>query len=180
MRRISKSEFRLLAIFGAAIFLTVNLVALRAAMSAVKGNTAEIASLRTKAAEYEDLLKESEYWQARGLWRESNPLPVFDESVSDSEFVEQIQSSLTAQGLKIDEQQLSPAERKAGFVAIGVTLKVSGSLESLIKWVSDVQKAGKFIEIQSFALKATDQSSTMVANLKLAKYFTPFKPASAP
>ncbi|HEY5792117.1 MAG TPA: GspMb/PilO family protein [Chthoniobacterales bacterium] len=173
MRKISKNEIRLLLILGGAVALMANVLLLRHGIGIVMRDRDEIAALRTQYASYLHVLDQASDWKARGEWRKQHPLPIYDASKSDSDFVERVQRSLTASGLHIQEQQLKESVKKDAFVAISLNLKITGELENLVRWMTSLQKAGSYSEIRNFTLKAADDPSTMVATMDLFQFFAP-------
>ena len=180
MKKISPSEVRLLLIFLGAVLVMGNVLLLRYGLNVSAENRKELETLREQLASYVKLKERSGYWAVRNAWRKENPLPTLDVSKSDSAFVEQVQQSLTSAGLRIEEQQLKDPVRKDGFVAIVLVLKVTGGLENHVRWMAEVQKPGRHLQIANFTLKAANEGSTMVATMELSQYFAPPGLAAAP
>lgn len=173
MRKINKTEVRLLIIFGGSLFLMANLFLIRQGLHLASSDREELALLRTKLERYQAMQAQTGYWATRSEWRKTHPLPIYDPARSDSAFVEQVQQSLTGAGLRIEEQQLKPPTREGTLVVIALGLKITGELENLIRWMAESQKAGQYTGISELTLKTTKDASAMVATLELSRLFVP-------
>ncbi len=174
MKRINKNEIRLLAIFGGVLLFAGTLLLVRGGLRSAAKDREQVALLKTQYKNYLRLQQKNSYWAAHKEWQRKNPLPVYDSSRSDSDFVERIQRSLTASGLRIEEQQLKGSDRRDVFIATVLTVKITGELENLIRWMAGIQKAGAYLSISKLTLKA--DPSTMVATVELSQFFSTSTP----
>jgi hypothetical protein len=54
---------------------------------------------------------------------------------------------------------------------VNVSVKVKGSMEALVKWLTALEKPEQFYAISSFSLKADQDQKSMVCTLQIARYF---------
>lgn len=168
MRKLNKSEIRLLIVFSAVVLLAGSVLLIKSGIESAKKNREELSLLRNRYQNYLQLQQQASYWEARKEWLNSHPLPVYDTSRSESDFVERIQKSLTATGLKIEEQQLKGSLRKGSFVTTVLVVKITGNLELFIRWMVETQKPANYLSISTLSLKA--DSSAMVATVELSQF----------
>jgi len=169
MRRLNKNETRLLIILSGAFLLLGSLLLLRIGLKSAAEERERIALLKTQYEGYLRLRQQAAYWEARRKWMDKNPLPQYDAARSDSDFVERIQKGLIAAGLRIEEQQLKETRQKDAFFIAVLSLKITGNLETFIRWLVATQRAGNYLAISKLNLKA--DSSAMVATVELSQFF---------
>ncbi len=173
VRSLNKNEIRLLIVFCGAVLIAGSVLLIRSGFGSAAKNREEIALLSTRYQNYLRLQQQASYWEVRKEWIHKHPLPVYDTSRSDSDFVERIQKSLTAMGLRIEEQQIKGSGRKDSFVTAILVVKITGDLEPFVRWVVATQKAGNYLSISKLNLKA--DSAAMVATVELSQFFCPQK-----
>jgi hypothetical protein len=52
-----------------------------------------------------------------------------------------------------------------------VSVKVKGSMEALVTWLTGLQKPEQFFAISLFSLRADEDQKSMVCTLQIARYF---------
>jgi hypothetical protein len=180
MRKPTASERRLIAVFGLLVFLLANFVALKW-YSALRGNlSAQAASLTGTAAEYRSLLAERPRWEARRIWMESHPLDSHQGAGTDSQFAEEIQKTLTRNGLSIDAQQLDDPSPDGRLVEARIECTIKGRLEQIVRWLCDIQQPGRHLVVEAFTLRQTDDGDVMTANVRLGKVFRAVEISATP
>ena len=171
MRALNRNERLLAGLFGGLAFLFLNLAGMRWIANHTATAKADIAQLESDAAAARVLLKDRPGWVVRQNWVESHPPEAYDEKTSRSKFVQDVQSGVAAQQLKIESQQPLEPEREGRLVEVGIEITVTGRLESIVRWLYDLQQPGKYERIRTFTLKQAEDGNTMQALVRLGKVF---------
>ncbi len=171
MRKPNLRELRLLLIFGAMLFVIVNLVLVKWHSAARAKITGQILQQEQAVKEFQTLLAEGPYWETRHQWLLANPLEPHLGQKTDSGFAEQMQKSFTENGLVIDSQQMKDTTRQDRLTETVLEFTVKGRLEQIIRWLSQVQQPGRHVVIQSISLRRLDEGEAMVARIRISKIF---------
>lgn len=180
MRKPTANERRLMLIFGAAIFVFLNLLVLRWYSGAWQKLADEVRQLDGTLGEFRALLEERPHWEARRQWVLAHPPELHAGRESDSRFAEAIQRTLTESGLTIDSQQLRESERAGTLVTTTLELSVKGRMEPLIRWLNLVQQPGSYFAVENFTLKCLDDGTTMTGHVRIRKIFRTGEVAANP
>jgi len=171
MRKPNPNERRLLAIFGGMIFLLLNIVAVRGYLTWQHSLAAQVGQLEETAAAFESLLEERPHWEARKQWIQEHPLELHPGQEAETQFAEEIQKTLTENGLNIDAQQMKEPLRAGQIVEAQMEFSVRGRLEQVIRWSNQIQQPGNHIVIQSLTLRRPDGSEDLTAQVLVGKLF---------
>ena len=171
MRKPSSSELRLLLIFGLLILGLLHIVAFRWVLGAKDRLSSEVFRLEAAVAEYQTLLAERDFWEQRKQWLDRHPFEEHQEHQSDSQFAEQIQSSLKSHGLTINSQQLKEPSRSGSLIETQFEFSARGSLEKIIRWLSATQQPSHHVAVRTFSLKRLEEGDLMEAQMRVGKIF---------
>ncbi len=180
MRKPTASERRLVAIFVGLIFLLLNFFVIRWYSAGRQQLSAQVTALEQTAAEYRALLTERPQWEARQQWVQAHPLETHQGREAESRFAEEIQTTLTQNGLDIDAQQLKDSALDGGLVQAQLEFSVKGRLEQVIRWLCQIQQPGNHLVVQSLTLRRIDDGDTMNARIRIGKIFRAGKVAQTP
>lgn len=128
--------------------------------------------LTVKKAEAEELLKQKDFWHLRSQWLESKLEPYPSRNEADNKIYELVEETARKQGLTL-MRQLTEPEEVQGMTSAGVIIEAKGKLESILRWLYDLQKPNAFISIKSLSLKSNpeDSSLVIVSDLKVQKWY---------
>lgn len=171
MRKPTPSERKLLLIFGMMLLGVLHIVAFRWILGAKDVLTADVFRLQAAVAEYRTLIAERDFWESRKQWLARNPFEEHQEHQSDSQFAEQIQSSLKSHGLTINSQQIKESSRSGRLVEAQYEFNIRGPLEKIIRWLSVTQQPSHHIAVRAFSLKRLDEGDLMEAQMRVGKIF---------
>lgn len=171
MRKPNPNERRLLAIFGGIIFLLLNIVAVRWYLTWQQALATQVAQLEETAVGFQSLLEERPHWEARKQWMEEHPLEPHPGQEADTRFADEIQKTLTENGLSIDAQQMKESVRDGRIVEAQMEFSVRGRLEQVIRWSTQIQQPGNHIVIQALTLRRPDGSDNLTAQVLVGKLF---------
>ncbi len=176
MRQLTPNEKRLSWVLAASVFIIVNLVGISFYMGRARAMQAEIAALRNQRTEAEVWMADREFWEARAAWLKEHQPPRPSGSDASSELLQEIQRSTNAAGLTILTQSLQDPNPQPGYYEVAIRLQLSGSLESLVKWLAQLQKPTAFYAIPSFNLKSDKEPPNVICDLVVARWHAPSTP----
>ncbi|MEI6337373.1 MAG: hypothetical protein WCQ57_02170 [Verrucomicrobiota bacterium] len=180
MRKPTVNERRLIAVFGGLLFLLLNLVVIKWYSSGRQQLSAQVTALEQSVAEYRALLTERPQWEARQHWMQDHPLETHQGREADSRFAEEIQRTLTQNGLSIEAQQLKDSTEEGGLIQAQLEFRAKGRLEQVLRWLCQIQQPGKHLVVQAFTLRRMDEGDTMNAHIRIGKIFRATAGAQAP
>lgn len=180
MKALNPNERRLVMILSGALFVVLNIFAVRAYLAQTQKVQARIGDLESSAKGYEVILQDQPRWEARQAWMQAFPMSPYEGSATDSRFTEEIQRSLVQGGLAIEAQQLHEAATEGDVVVVALDLNIKGSLEQIVRWMQTIQQPGKYLAIRSFTLKRFDEGSVMSLRLTACQLYRAGQLASAP
>ena len=169
--RVTKNEKILLAILAAIVFVGGNYFGYRWLSQKQSGLQLAYLKLRADQAEARVDLKESDLWAQRKAWTRDHEPALGDEGDAKARVLEYVLKGARDNKLEIMEQSLNDVRHGAAGRRINVSVKVKGSMEGLVKWLTDLQKPDQFYAISSFSLKADQDQKSMVCTLQIARYF---------
>jgi len=171
MRLQTKSEKVLLAILVGILFMGGNYFGYRWLAQRQSALQLTYAGLRADQAEAKVDLLESDLWAQRAAWIGGHEPALGDEGDAKAQVLEYVLKGARDNKLEIMEQSLNDVQHGAAGTRINVSVKVKGSMESLVKWLTDLEKPDQFYAVSSFSLKADQDLKSMVCTLQIARYF---------
>jgi hypothetical protein len=161
----------LLAVLVAIVFVGGNYFAYDWLAKKQKALELSYRGLRADQAEAKVDLVESDLWAQRKAWVAANEPPLGNEGDAKAELLETVLKGARDNKLEIVEQSLNDVQHGAAGAQVNVSVKVKGSMEGLVKWMTDLEKPEKFFAISSFSLRADQDQKSMVCTLQIARYF---------
>jgi hypothetical protein len=161
----------LVLILAAMLFVTGNFFGYR--WLSQKQSSLHLAYLQLQAdqAEAKVDLKESDLWAQRKAWTRDHEPALGDEGVAKAQVLDYVVKGAGANKLEILERSVNDAQHGVAGTRINVSVKVKGSMEGLVKWLTDLQKPDQFYAVSSFSLRADEDQKSMVCTLQIARYF---------
>lgn len=169
--RVTKSEKFLLLILIAIVFAGGNFFGYRWLAQKQKTLQLAYAGLRADQAEAKVDLLESGLWAQRKAWIRDHEPAVGDEGESHGAVLTYVKKEADDNKLQVMEESLNDVQHGAAGTRMNVSIKVKGSMEGLVKLLTDLQKPDQFYAISSFSLKADEDQKSMVCMLRIARYF---------
>jgi hypothetical protein len=168
---VTKSEARLLAALVTLAFVGGNYFGFEWLTKKQAALQHQYAELRADQAEAKVDLMDANQWQQRKEWIRAHEAALGDEGDAKAQTLETVLKGARDNKLDILEQSLNDAEHGAAGTKINVTVKVKGSMEALVKWLTDLQKPDQFYAISLFSLRADQDQKSMICSLQIARYF---------
>jgi hypothetical protein len=173
LRRLTKSEKRLLIIFGLAVFVMANFYGLSYLLDTESEVTRQLSELKANAKTNQIWLREKQFWLTRKQWIERQQPRVGAGQVPQSELLQAMTASAQANQLVIQEQSFAELKNTPNYQSVAVKLKLSGNLENVVKWLAEIQQPEKFQAVTNFSLKSEEQPPKVSLELEVARWYSP-------
>lgn len=164
-------ERNLSVIFGMLIFFILNLIFLPKLKQWGSALEIEKQKLEGQQLAADSWLSQADFWETRAQWLKEHQ-PVFTDQVSPATLVEALRTLAEQHRVTIEHQDLTEFPTSGNFSATGVTLRMSGSLESMIRWLYAVQQPEQFIVCSHFRCENVNNSASQMRwTLTLARIY---------
>lgn len=173
LRRLTKSESRLLIIFGLALFVMANFYGISYLLDTENELTQQIGELEATVKTNQIWLREKQFWLTRKQWIDRQQPRVGTGQVPQSELLQALIASAQANQLVIQEQSFAELKNTANYQSVAVKLKLSGNLENVVKWLAELQQPEKFQAVTNFSLKSEEQPPKVNLELEVARWYSP-------
>jgi hypothetical protein len=173
MRALTAKETRLLIGLVGALFVLLNVVGLQAFLNRQRALQTSIVQLQGRLTEGRALLEEKEIWQERAAWLDGNQ-PGDDVSTTDDDakFYEFVESSAKSAGLEYTRRDAGNLPSTGPLAEVFDSSQVKGNLESLVKWLGELQQPKAFRAIKQISIKSGEPPE-VIAEVEVARWYRP-------
>jgi len=171
MRQLNPNEQKLIAIVSLALLVVAN--GLFISFLWKKQKTAR-SSVRQALLEKKDTqlwLQQEELWRSRQQWLAANQPKASGQE--DTKLLTEIVGSARENNLEIQEQQLVGLTPTPYYKEATVRLKVTGTLQDVVAWLTHLQQPTNFQAISSFNLRSDADTTKVRCELQLSRRYTP-------
>lgn len=169
--QVTKNEKFLLTVLAAVVFLIANWFGYRFLVQKQTAMSLSVREMRADEAEAKVELLESDRWAQRMAWIQSKQPAMTDEDDAKAQVLEYVLKGARDNQLEIEEQNLNDVEHGAGGARVNVSVKVKGAMESLVKWLTAIEKPEQFYAVSSFSLKADPDQKSFICTVQFARFF---------
>jgi hypothetical protein len=173
-RPSTKSERQQKILLAGVLFLLVNLIGGNVAWNVYHGVTSRRAKQKADLAHAKEWLSDRDLWTDRAAWiaAKQPPLPK-DAGQASADLLESLQKTAEQDHLTILEQGLQESRRTPQFREIAVKFRMTGSLESLCRWLVEVQQPELFDAVTVSSLKSEGDTNNVRCDLVVARWYAP-------
>ena len=174
MRALTSKEKRLLFTLLGALFLLLNVVALKTFLGRRAALQANIAALDAELMQSRSVLGQKDYWNERAQWLEANQ-PTDDVSTvdDDNRFIEFVESTAKASGLNYTRRGGGPVPSEGRpYAEVFDASTVKGNMKSLVEWLSKLQQPKEFRVVKQLRIKSGEPPE-VVCDVEVARWFRP-------
>jgi hypothetical protein len=169
----NKSERRLIIVLGLALFIMGTFYLVSYLLDIESGLALKIRGLEASANTDQVWLREKQFWLDRKKWIDQKQPKVAPGAVPQSELLQSLTASAQNHKLTIQEQSFTDAKSTANYQAVAVRLKLTGTLEDVVRWLVDVQQPEKFQAVTTFSLKSQEKPPAVDLELEVARWYSP-------
>lgn len=173
MRKWSKGEKRLSIILVIAIFLMGTFYLVSYLLDIESGLALKIQGLEANANSDQVWLREKQFWLDRKKWIDQKQPRAATGTVPQSELLQSLTTSAQNHKLTIQEQSFADAKSTPNYQAVAVRLKLTGTLEDVVRWLVEVQQPEKFQAVTNFSLKSQEKPPAVDLELEVARWYSP-------
>ena len=173
MRKLTKSEKRLSLVLGVAILVMGTFYLVSYLLDIESDLWLKIRGLEANANTDQVWLREKQFWLDRKKWIDQKQPRVAAGGVPQSELLQSLTASAQNHKLTIQEQSFAEAKSTANYQAVAVRLKLTGSLEDVVRWLVEVQQPEKFQAVTNFSLKSQEKPPAVDLELEVARWYSP-------
>jgi hypothetical protein len=128
--------------------------------------------LKGDQAEAKVELQKADVWSQRAEWVQAHEPLLKDEAETKAQILEFALKGARDNKLEIMDQGLiEKIQRGPAGAQVGVSLKVKGSMESLARWLSSLQKPDQFYAVSAFSLNLDQDQKSFICSMQLIRYF---------
>jgi hypothetical protein len=171
VRKPSKRELNLLFLFLGSIFLMANLACVSKLLRAKSDLESKLTAFRNERREANSWLAEKDTWHQRKEWLDKTQPKLQTAGEADAALLDTLQRSASRHDITIVEKGFAEPASLPFAQEIAVNMKVSGSLESMVRWLSEIQQPGNFQAIPSLSMKSDNDPSKVVCELTVARWY---------
>jgi hypothetical protein len=174
VRALTAKEKKLLVVLLAALFFLLNVVGLQAFLNRQRQLQSNIAQLQIQGDEARSILADRDYWQDRAAWLDENQ-PVDDITTieDDVKFTEFVETSARNAGLEYTRRAGGTLPPVGPYVEVYDASTVKGTMESLVKWLSELQDPRTFRAIKQLRIRSAPEPPGVVCEIEVARWYLP-------
>ena len=173
MRKPAKNELRLLVIFGAAVFLALNLFGVRAWMLRKQSIAANMAQTRAALAEAKSWMIAAESIQVAHEWMKEHPAPVNTGDGASTALLNSVRAEAEKAGIKVVEETLmSSVTGGAGNSALLQT-KLSGPFAGVARFLFELQSPIAWRAVTKMTIRSDSEPPNVVMDMEIRQYYVP-------
>jgi len=173
LRKWTKSEKRLSLVLGVALLVMGTFYLVSYLLDIESDLGLKIRGLEANANTDQVWLREKQFWLDRKQWIDQKQPRVAAGAVPQSELLQSLTSSAQNHKLTIQEQSFADAKSTAEYQAVAVRLKLTGTLEDVVRWLVEVQQPEKFQAVTNFSLKSQEKPPAVDLELEVARWYSP-------
>ena len=173
MRKLTTNEIRLLIFFCSAIFLAINLFAVRAWMGARLSLGRDLEAAHGRIAESRMWLDGASGIASSHDWIKAHPPQTKTAAQSSSELLQAMRSAAEEAGLKITDENLLPAAAPAAGNAASLQAKLSGPFSGVTKFLFAVQNPTAWRSVPKLTIRSDTEPPNVLVDMEVRQYYLP-------
>jgi hypothetical protein len=168
MRKLAKNETRLLILFGAAVFVALNLFAVRAWLSHRTALDTAIASAESRLTTAEGLLAAAEALSDAEDWIANNPPPESSAEASSTDLLNSVRALAEKNNLKVAEETLLPSDQPGTVV---LQAKINGPFSGVAELLFALQSPTAWRSIAKMAIRSDSEPPNVVVDMEIRQHY---------
>ncbi|NBR48508.1 hypothetical protein EBU02_06635 [bacterium] len=173
MRKPAKSELRLLVLFGAAVFLALNLFGVRAWMGRRQAIASNIAQTRTSLEEAKSWIIAAESIQAAHEWMKEHPAPVNTGDGASTALLNAVRAEAEKAGIKVVEETLLPSVTGSAGSSALLQTKLSGPFAGVARFLFELQSPITWRAVTKMTIRSDTEPPNVVMDMEIRQYYVP-------
>lgn len=171
MRKLAKSETRLLLIFSSAVFLAVNLFAIRAWLNHRAGVLTALSETRSTLSTSHSWITAAEELEPARDWMQQHPSPIEKADAANTGLLNTVRSVAEKSGLKIAEETLLPGEDADGERAAVLQTKITGPFSGVATFLFEIQNPTSWRSVEKMMIRSDNEPPNVIVEMEIRQYF---------
>lgn len=171
MRQLNPNEQKLIALVSLALLVVANGLLLSFLWKKQKTARFAVAQALLEKKDTQLWLQQENLWETRQRWLTANQPQASGQE--DTKLLTEIVGSARENNLEIQEQQLVGIVPTSYYKEATVRLKVTGALQNVITWLTQLQQPTNFQAISSFNLRSDADTTKVRCELQLSRRYAP-------
>lgn len=183
MRSLSRNEQRLLIFFGAAVFVALNLFAVRAWMQHRSALVAKITQTRSAISTSQSWTSAAGALESARQWIEQNPAPAYTGEQASTDLLNTVRALAEKSGLKLVEESLLPNESGPASDSAILQAKITGPFSGVAGFLFDLQSPTAWRAVDKMAIRSDNEPPNVIVDMVVRQYYrapSPAAPAPGP
>lgn len=181
MRRLAKNEQRLLIIFSAAVFLALNLFAIRLWLQNRSALVANISQARSAIATGESWISAAEALESAREWINQNPAPSATGDQASTNLLNTVRNLAEKSHLKLVEETLLPPEGTSAGQSAILQVKLAGPFSGVASLLFELQSPKAWRAVDKMMIRSDNEPPNVIVDLVVRQYYrAPAAPATEP
>ena len=173
MRKLATNELRLLIFFCSAIFLALNLFALKAWTGARASLISNIEASRSRIAESQTWIDGASGITSPHDWIKAHPPKTSTADEASTGLLQLTRSAAEEAGLKITEENLLPAAATATGNAASLQAKLSGPFSGVTKFLFALQNPTAWRSVPKISIRSDTEPPNVLVDMEVHQYYLP-------
>lgn len=171
MRPLTNNERKLSIALGVILLVFGNFFAINWLLQQEKEQSKRREDGVLAVREAESWLAEKTMWLERKKWLDEKQPTLANPEQANSELLQSLQTSARKHQINIIEQALLEPSRQPFYQETSVRIKVTGSLESVVKWMNEIQQPELFQAITSFSIRSDAEPPNVHCELQVGRRY---------
>jgi hypothetical protein len=183
MRRLARNEQRLLIVFGSAVFIALNLFAVRAWTQHRAALVAKISQTRTAIETGQSWISAAGALEQADQWMEQNPPPSSSGEKASTDLLNTVRALAEKSNLKLVEETLLPNEEGPSGESAILQAKLNGPFSGVASFLFELQTPTAWRAVDKMAIRSDNEPPNVIVDLVVRQYYrapSPAPPASGP
>ena len=173
MRKLATNESRLLIFFCAAIFLALNLFAVRAWTAARSSLIRSVDAARSGIAGSRTWIEEASGIASSHEWIQAHPPETKTAEEASTGLLQVTREEAEKAGLKITEENLLPAASTATGHATSLQAKLSGPFSGVTKFLFAMQNPTAWRSLPRVSIRSDTEPPNVLVDMEVHQYYHP-------
>ena len=173
MRKLTTNEFRLLIFFCSAIFLALNLFAVRAWTGARSSTDRDLEAVRGKIAESQMWLDGASGIASSHDWIKAHPPQTNTAEQASAGLLQATRSAAEEAGLKITDENLVSAAATTTGNAASLQAKFSGPFSGVAKFLFAIQNPTAWRSVPKMIIRSDTEPPNVLVDMEVRQYYLP-------
>lgn len=170
MRKLQKNELNLLVLFASAVFLALNLMAMRAWLQHRSRIAAEFSQAQTALATAKSWITAAEGLQGAKDWMQSHSAPGTTAEGASTDLLNNVRNFAEKNNLKVLEETLLPTSAgQSGFVVLQI--KIGGPFAGVAGFLFDLQSPVSWRSVSKMTIRSDNEPPNVVVDMEIHQYY---------